>query len=83
MEKIKLPIILATVYLFIYMITATIPGQERWVVFLFSLSPLPVIWMVWRVLREGIASPFTFEERFYEDYEYERVKVTSMEELNS
>jgi hypothetical protein len=70
MEKIKLPIIIATIYLAIYVVTASYDTTTRLTIFLFSLSPLPVIWMVWRVLHDGTPSPYTFEERFYEDYDY-------------
>jgi hypothetical protein len=34
---------------------------------LFGISPLLVIWLVYRVLRNGEASAYTFSERFYED----------------
>lgn len=75
MEKIKWPILLATVYLVVYTATAQLDAAIRWTILLFSLSPIPVIWMVWRVLRDGTPSNFTFTERFYEDYHYERVPV--------
>jgi hypothetical protein len=75
MEKIKLPIIVTTVYLAIYAATAQMESAIRLTILLFSLSPLPVIWMVWRVLRDGVPSKYTFTERFYEDYPYQRVQV--------
>jgi len=75
MEKIKWPILLATGYLLLYTATAQLEAAIQWTILLFSLSPLPVIWMVWRVLRDGTPSNFTFKERFYEDYHYERVPV--------
>jgi hypothetical protein len=70
MEKIKAPILIATIYLFVYAITAQFETNIQLTIMLFSLSPLPVIWMVWRVLRDGTPSQFTFQERFYEDYDY-------------
>ncbi len=39
---------------------------------LVSLSPLLVIWLVYRVLKDPYASTHTFEDRFYEDNEYRR-----------
>jgi predicted signal transduction protein with EAL and GGDEF domain len=75
MEKIKLPIMIATAYLVVFVITLSFSSILAISMLLVSLSPLPIIWMVYRVLRDGIPSEFTFEERFYEDYEYQRVRI--------
>ncbi|MCH8546160.1 MAG: hypothetical protein LAT54_05460 [Cryomorphaceae bacterium] len=74
MEKIKLPIILTTIYLFLFVVISTFDALLALTFLLVSLSPIPIIWMVYRVLRDGTPSPHTFEERFYEDYEYERLR---------
>ncbi len=73
MEKIKLPILLTTLYLFIFVVISTFDALMALTFLLVSLSPVPIIWMVYRVLRDGTPSPHTFEERFYDDYEYERL----------
>lgn len=69
MKSIKYPIIIATAYLVIY--TVLISVHMEWTLrlglFLFSLSPFPVIWMVYSVLKYGKPSKHTFDERFYED----------------
>lgn len=75
MEKIKTPILLSTLYVFVYLAACELDESLRLPVFLFSLSPLPVIWMVYRVLRDGTPSAFTFKERFYDDYNYVRVEA--------
>ncbi len=72
MEKIKAPILLTTLYVFIYLLVCELDESLRLAIMLFSLSPLPVIWMVYRVLRDGTPSQFTFKERFYEEYKYTR-----------
>jgi hypothetical protein len=72
MEKVKLPIIIATIYLVVFVFISMFDRAMAVTMLLMSLSPLPIIWMVYRVLRDGTPSPFTFRERFYEDYEYTR-----------
>jgi hypothetical protein len=72
MEKIKAPILLTSLYVFIYLLACELDESLRLAIMLFSLSPLPVIWMVYRVLRDGTPSQFTFKERFYNDYKYTR-----------
>lgn len=75
MEKIKTPILLTTLYVFVYLAVCELDPTARWAIMLFSLSPLPVIWMVYRVLRDGTPSAYTFKERFYDDYKYARAEV--------
>jgi hypothetical protein len=75
MEKIKTPIFLTTLYVFIYLMVCELDSTAQWAIMLFSLSPLPVIWMVYRVLRDGTPSPHTFKEKFYDDHNYVRVEV--------
>jgi hypothetical protein len=57
MEKIKTPIFLTTLYVFIYLMVCELDRTAQWAIMLFSLSPLPVIWMVYRVLRDGTPQP--------------------------
>lgn len=73
MEKIKKPIALTTIYLFVYAFTCHFSSTTQIAILLFSLSPLPIIWMVLRVLKDGEASKLEFTERFYEDEDYKRI----------
>ncbi|MDX1904928.1 MAG: hypothetical protein SFU27_12290 [Thermonemataceae bacterium] len=67
MQKIRFVIWFATAYLFFY--TTTPYWTPAYItMFLFSLSPFVVMYMVWRVLTKGTPSHLTFEEAFYEDY---------------
>lgn len=75
MEKIKTPILLTTLYVFVYLAVCELDPTARWAIMLFSLSPLPVIWMVYRVLRDGKPCEFSFKEKFYDDYGYMRVEA--------
>lgn len=73
MEKIRTPLLVATFYLLVYTLSAALPIHLAIPLALFSLSPVVVIWMVYRVLKDGEASELTFEEAFYEDHAYRRV----------
>ena len=70
-----MPIYLTTLYLIVYVFACEFDSTVRLAIMLFSLSPLPVIWMVYRVLRDGTPSKHNFTERFYEDYDYTRVEA--------
>ena len=37
-----------------------------------SLSPVLIIWMAYRTLKDSYKTENTFRERFYEDFDYER-----------
>lgn len=71
MKKIVLPIYLVTILLVLLTIFSQINTgwAAKVVILVTSLSPIPLIWMVLRVLQDGEPSPHTFEERFYEDYD--------------
>jgi hypothetical protein len=79
MEKIKTPILLTTLYVFVYLAVCELDESLRLAIFLFSLSPLPLIWMVYRVLRDGQPSAYTFKDKFYEDHDYVRTHATEQE----
>ena len=44
------------------------------ILFLFTLLNIMVVWMVYSVLRFEYISPYTFQERFYEDVDNKRIK---------
>ena len=73
MEKIRIPILLSTLYLLIYTLSTALPIHLAIPLAFFSLSPVVVIWLVWKVLRDGEPSELTFEEAFYEDHPYRRL----------
>jgi hypothetical protein len=77
MDKIRIPILLVTFYLLTYTLSSLLPLHYAISLALFSLSPIVVMWMVYKVLKDGKESEFTFEEVFYEDHPYRRVKDSS------
>lgn len=51
---------------------AVILRWEGIALFMFCIWPLGVIYLVYRVLKTPYKPTHTFDERFYEDYDYER-----------
>ena len=69
MKRPAVIIFLATLYL-LFFNASPHPDVPNWVIItLFILSPIVVIYVV---LKYGKPSKYTFEERFYEDHNYER-----------
>ncbi len=48
------------------------------VLFLFALLNILIIWMVYSVLTHNYVSPYTFQQRFYEDL---NIKSTETEDI--
>ena len=72
MEKIKWPVILVTIYAFLYQFTPYAGFSDQAIILLFLLSPIPVLWMAYKILKNGTPSQRTFDEYFYEDTDYRR-----------
>ena len=72
MKKVWLVIAFATLYLFFYQLTPYIGVPEEIIIALYILSPFVIIYMVYVVLKEGTPSKYTFDERFYDDFDYRR-----------
>ncbi len=69
MKNVRFPIFFATLYLLIYTVGANMGWLSTAVVAtLWLLSPVVVGWMAYRILKYGVPSDHTFDERFYEDY---------------
>jgi hypothetical protein len=75
MKPIKLPILLTTLYLMIHAISPYLGIPEIVIIASWAVSPVFVIWMVYRVLKDGEPSEQTFENHFYEDVKTVRVKA--------
>ena len=72
MEKLKWPLGLVSGYLLLYLI-APYAGVIDDVIILMSIfSPVALIWMVVKILKQGKPSSRSFDEYFYEDLDYKR-----------
>lgn len=78
MKKIIFPILLTSSILAVYTISIQFDAILWFGMFLFSISPFFIIWMVYCILKDGVPSELTFEEKFYEDYG-DRLKTREIE----
>ncbi|HMO32297.1 MAG TPA: hypothetical protein PKE63_02595 [Lacibacter sp.] len=72
MKQIRFPVMTVTLLAFLYQLTPWVGFSEGAIFGLFALSPVAVIWMVYRVLKYGTPSSYTWDEKFYEDHAYTR-----------
>jgi uncharacterized membrane protein YqjE len=72
MQKIKWPIAIVTIYLIIYQSAALLGFPDNTIAVMYVVSPLLVLWMVYKILKDGTPSDRTFDEYFYDDYDYKR-----------
>ena len=75
MKNVQFPILFATFYLVLYVACLEILGMTSVVLILFGLSPVVIVWMVIRVLKDGVPSGKTFTDHFYDDHAYIRVPI--------
>jgi hypothetical protein len=67
MNSYLFPVYLTTAVLLVY-VTAILVGLNAAIImFIFSVSPVCVIWMVYRVLTANVEVKATFDEKWYED----------------
>jgi membrane protein implicated in regulation of membrane protease activity len=65
----------AIVFSFIFLVAYSLSVLFGWIpaaLFLFSTSPLVVLYVVYKVLKDPEEVQQTFEEHFYQDSEYRR-----------
>lgn len=67
MKNYLIPVFVATGFLLIYITAIYVNLSTGIILFMFSLSPLILIWMVLKVLKADVDTPFTFDEKWYED----------------
>ena len=72
MKKLSVVITIVTLYALFFQLTPYMDIPANIIFGMFLLSPFLVIYMVYLILRFGKPSKYTFEERFYDDYDYTR-----------
>lgn len=72
MKKPAIVITLATLYVLLFHSSPLIGIPDEFIIAMFILSPVVVIYMVYVILKYGKPSGNTFEERFYDDFDYKR-----------
>ena len=71
MKNYLIPVFTVTGYLLIYIVSIGLELHIRLILFMFSISPVLILWMVYRVLKAKVLVSHTFEEKWYEDLELE------------
>jgi|AntRauTorcE11897_2_1112592.scaffolds.fasta_scaffold157455_1 hypothetical protein len=66
MDKLIFPISLVSFVAFFYVIAAAFNFPYPLVAGLFGILPFAILWMVYKVLKDGEHSGKTFEKHFYE-----------------
>lgn len=67
MQNIKLPIYFTTFLFVIYIATSRFEPLWKITFMLFIILHVALVIMVIKVLKKGVPSKYTFDERFYED----------------
>jgi hypothetical protein len=67
MKNYLFPVYLVTGVLIFYVTAIQVNLYTPLILFIFSISPVLVIWMVYRVLTADVEVTSTFEEKWYED----------------
>ena len=83
MKKIKIIAAAVTLFLIFFQISPFIGLSDEIIFTMFWLSPFLVIYMVYVILKNGEPSKYTFDERFYDDLDYERNGKEELKWLNN
>lgn len=67
MKNYLFPVVLVTAYLIIYVTAIQVQISTAVILFMFSISPILLLWMVYKVLTADVKVKHTFEEKFYCD----------------
>jgi hypothetical protein len=69
MKNFLFPVYLVTGFLLVYVTSVQVNLSTGLILFMFSISPVMVLWMVYKVLTADVEVKHTFEEKWYEDYD--------------
>ena len=72
MKKIKIVVTIVTLYLILFQASPFIGFSDIVIFIMFCLSPFIVTYMVFVILKNGEPSKHTFDEKFYDDFDYKR-----------
>jgi len=68
MKNYLIPVLIVTGYLLVYVVAIGVELHIRLILFMFSISPILILWMVYRVLTANVRVDHTFDEKWYEDF---------------
>jgi hypothetical protein len=82
MKKVEIVVPLFIVFAVFYQAAPFIGVADEVIFTLFFLSPFVMLYVVYVILKYGKPSEHTFEERFYDDWDYKRNGREEMDILN-
>lgn len=68
MKNYLFPVYLVTSFLVVFVTAIHTNLNTALILIMFSISPISIIWMVYRVLRSEVLVTSTFEDQWYEDF---------------
>ncbi|MEO8110574.1 MAG: hypothetical protein ABI594_11100 [Ginsengibacter sp.] len=72
MKKPKVAIAIVTCYLLVFQLVLHTDASLSVIFGMLSASPFLILYMVYIILKYGKPSQYTFDERFYDDWDYVR-----------
>ena len=72
MKKVSFVIAVATLYALAFHVVIFTGVSDQIIFAMFAFSPFVVLYMAYVILKNGKPSPYTFEEKFYDDFDYFR-----------
>ena len=72
MKKVPIVVTVVTLYAIFFQIAPYVGVSDKMIFLMFFLSPFMVIYMAYVILKYGTPSGNTFDERFYDDWDYKR-----------
>jgi predicted membrane channel-forming protein YqfA (hemolysin III family) len=79
MKKVPVVVTIVTLYAIFFQVETQIDTSEKIVFSMFLLSPFLVFYMVYVILKYGKPSGSTWDEKFYDDWDYKRNGKEEME----
>jgi amino acid transporter len=72
MKKAPVAITITTLYLVLFNLAAQFGTSLQVLIGMLCIAPFLLIYMTYLILKYGKPSPYTFDERFYDDWDYKR-----------
>jgi hypothetical protein len=72
MKRVPIIVTIVTLYAIVYQLTPQLDVSGNATIIMFVLAPIPVLWMAYNILKHSKPSQLTFDEQFYEDWNYKR-----------
>jgi hypothetical protein len=80
MKKVPLTVVFVTIYAIVFQVSFFEGVSDAVIFALSSFSPFLVLYMAYVILKYGKPSGYSFDEKFYDDYDYWRNGKESMGE---